>query len=115
MNEPGQVTPRFKLSTRGESPVQTLPALLSAIAALDPADLAPLLCAIAARMAEARQVEAAPLGHDDFIDVHQAAQMLGVSASWLHHRPDLPFRRKIGGKVKFSRSGIQRWRQRDHG
>jgi predicted DNA-binding transcriptional regulator AlpA len=46
--------------------------------------------------------------------VNEAARMLGVSASWLHHRPQLPFRRKIGGRVKFSRTGIERWCQRDH-
>jgi hypothetical protein len=46
--------------------------------------------------------------------VKEAARVLGVSPSWLHHRPNLPFRRKIGGKVKFSRSGIARWSQHDH-
>jgi hypothetical protein len=90
-----------------------LPDLLHQIATLDSAEMPALLCAFAARMAEARR--ATPTVIDaDLVDVHEAARLLGVSRSWLNHRPELPFRRKLGGKVKYSRSGLARWRQRDH-
>lgn len=89
-----------------------LPDILAAISALDRDQLPALMLAIAARMAEAKST-LAPID-DELLDVHEAAQLLGVSPSWLHHRPQLPFRRKIGGKLKFSRLGIERWKQRDH-
>jgi predicted DNA-binding transcriptional regulator AlpA len=38
-----------------------------------------------------------------------------VSESWLYHRPKLPFRVKIGGKLKFRRSGIERWLKQRYG
>ena len=86
--------------------------LIAAIAELDREDLPALMLAIAARMAEGKPTPAQAA--DELVDVNEAARILGVSPSWLHHRPNLPFRRKIGGKVKFSRSGIARWSQRDH-
>ncbi|MGH8012728.1 MAG: helix-turn-helix transcriptional regulator [Candidatus Binataceae bacterium] len=58
-------------------------------------------------MASVRAVEAP--AEDELLDVEQAAALMGVSASWLYHRPKLPFRRQIGGKVKFSRAGIERY------
>jgi hypothetical protein len=51
---------------------------------------------------------------DVLLDVDAAAALLGVSADWLYRRPHLPFRRKIGGKVKFSHDGIQQWQKHDH-
>ena len=89
-----------------------LPDLIAAIGALDRAELPALMLAIAARLAEVKPATAQAA--DELLDVNEAAKVLGVSPSWLHHRPNLPFRRKIGGKLKFSRKGIERWRERDH-
>jgi predicted DNA-binding transcriptional regulator AlpA len=90
-----------------------LPAIIAAISALDHDQLPAVAMALAARMASS--VKSTPAAaEDELLDVNEAAALLGVSPSWLHHRPNLPFRRKIGGKLKFSRQGIERWRQKDH-
>jgi hypothetical protein len=90
----------------------TLPELKLAIDELAADQLPALLVLIAARMASAKSTPAT--AEDELLDVKEAAALLGVSASWLHHRPNLPFRKKLGGKLKFSRQGIERWRQKDH-
>ena len=46
---------------------------------------------------------------DGLLDAAAAARLLGVSPSWLYHRPKLPFRVKVGGKLKFRRDSIDRW------
>jgi predicted DNA-binding transcriptional regulator AlpA len=86
----------------------SLPELLAEIAKLDPADCPAILVALAAKMAAARDSQ--PAGDDDeLLDAEAAAALLGVSESWLYHRAKLPFRVKVGGKLKFSRAGILRW------
>jgi predicted DNA-binding transcriptional regulator AlpA len=86
----------------------SLPELLAEIAKLDPADCPAVLAALAAKMATARDSQ--PAGDaDELLDAEAAAALLGISESWLYHRRKLPFRVKIGGKLKFSRGGIQRW------
>jgi hypothetical protein len=81
----------------------------------DPADAPALLAAIAALLAKPRPMSS-PISSEphDLVDVNVAGKLLGVSPSWLHHRPNLPFRRKLGGKVKFSRKGIAEWSKHDH-
>jgi excisionase family DNA binding protein len=47
---------------------------------------------------------------DEAISAAEAARMLGMSRRWLYRQaPRLPFTRKIGRAVRFSRSGITRW------
>ena len=84
--------------------------LIAAIADLDPADMPAVLAAVAARLAETRQVPMLEAPTDDgLLDAAAAARLLGVSPSWLYHRPKLPFRVKVGGKLKFRRDSIDRW------
>jgi predicted DNA-binding transcriptional regulator AlpA len=87
--------------------------VIRAIASLPADQLPALMIAIAARMADGNKPSVVA-GDDKLLDVAEAAALLGVSKSWLHHRPNLPFRRKLGGKLKFSKAGILRWQQRDH-
>jgi predicted DNA-binding transcriptional regulator AlpA len=90
--------------------------LLAAITTLDSADAPAVMVALAARLAETRKVRPPEaLADDDLLDAEAAATFLGVSVSWLYHRPKLPFRVKIGGKLKFRRSGIERWLKQRQG
>jgi predicted DNA-binding transcriptional regulator AlpA len=90
--------------------------LIAEIAELDPADISAVAMALAGRMAQvAQRLAPTAASEKDLLDVREAAQMLGISPSWLQHRTKLPFRRKIGAKVKFSRRGITEWSKRDHG
>lgn len=45
------------------------------------------------------------------LDVHEAAERLGVSERWLYDRSDtLPFVRRLGARtLRFSAAGIERW------
>jgi predicted DNA-binding transcriptional regulator AlpA len=87
--------------------------LITVIASVDPSDMPAILAACASRLAQAKS-SSGVAAEDKLLDVDEAAALLGVSRSWLHHRPQLPFRRKIGGKLKFSKAGILRWQQHDH-
>lgn len=77
------------------------------ISQLDDRAIAAILTAVSARLATREMPVTAT--DDDLLDAEAAAALLGVSVSWLYHRPKLPFRVKLGGKVKFRRSGIERW------
>jgi predicted DNA-binding transcriptional regulator AlpA len=46
---------------------------------------------------------------DELLDVAEAARRFDMSEDWLYHNRELPFRRKIGGRVKYSAHGIDRW------
>ena len=47
--------------------------------------------------------------HDESLDVHAAAQRLGVSEDYLYrHAEEYPFSRREGRKLKFSALGIDR-------
>ena len=49
---------------------------------------------------------------DHLLDVSSAAEVLGVSKHWLYRNStDLPFTRKLGRKLRFSRHGMDRWIQ----
>lgn len=59
-------------------------------------------------------LQSAPAVHesDEMLELAPAAKLLGMSESWLQKRgKKLPFQKKIGGRVKFSRRGIDRWLQ----
>jgi predicted DNA-binding transcriptional regulator AlpA len=75
---------------------------------LDDKALSAILIAISARLAS-RAPQAPVATSDELLDAAAAASLLGVSESWLYHRPKLPFRIRVGGKLKFSRHGIERW------
>ena len=83
--------------------------IIAAIADLDPADAPAVLAALAARLAQARPALDTSADNSELLDADAAAALLGVSASWLYHRPRLPFRVKVGGKLKFRRNAIERW------
>src|SRR5262245_876757 len=73
------------------------------------AQLAALQIALAARLVQKSATE--PAGDNDrLVDVQEAAEKLGFSTDWLykhHHR--LPFTVKVGGALRFSQFGIDRW------
>lgn len=59
--------------------------------------------------ADIAKINAAP--PDQFVEIPQAAPMLGMSISWLRHNWEmLPFAKKVGGRVRFSVNGINRWK-----
>jgi predicted DNA-binding transcriptional regulator AlpA len=66
---------------------------------------------LAAALAQrGRPSDAAP-APSTMLNVHQAAERLGVSPSWLYRqaRIGLPFARKVGRAVKFDSAALQRW------
>jgi predicted DNA-binding transcriptional regulator AlpA len=90
--------------------------LIAAIAHLDRDGMAAVLAAVAARLTEMREIRPVEAhADDDLLDAGAAAKLLGVSESWLYHRSRLPFRVKVGGKLKFRRSGIERWLKQRQG
>jgi hypothetical protein len=90
--------------------------VIAAIAELGTDDMPAVLAAVAARLAETREVSLVEASADDgLLDAEAAARLLDVSPSWLYHRPKLPFRVKVGGKLKFRRSGIERWLKQRQG
>jgi predicted DNA-binding transcriptional regulator AlpA len=47
---------------------------------------------------------------DRLLDVHQAAERLGVSPDWIYRRSrELPFVVRVGSRVRASQRGIDRW------
>jgi Helix-turn-helix domain len=48
-------------------------------------------------------------GADRLISVKEAAGRLGVSPRWLYNRPDLPFMRRIEGRVRVSERALERY------
>jgi excisionase family DNA binding protein len=61
----------------------------------------------------ARLVTAAPPprpSDDALVDVDEAARLLDMSTKWLYrHARRLPFTRRVGRSLKFSREGIHRY------
>lgn len=72
---------------------------------------------IPAVLGELRRVEAilqarllTPEPPDRLLTASEAAKVLGLSADSLYRRADeLPFVVRVGGRVRFSSAGIQRW------
>jgi hypothetical protein len=47
---------------------------------------------------------------DRLVGIEEAITMLSVSEGWLYHNSKkLPFVRKVGGALRFSVNGMQRW------
>lgn len=70
--------------------------------------LAALQTRVAVQLAngEARR----PESEDRLLDIDEAASRLGTNRQWIYRRTrDLPFVVRLGGKVRFSAQGIDRW------
>jgi predicted DNA-binding transcriptional regulator AlpA len=47
---------------------------------------------------------------DKLLSVEQVCEILNVNSEWVYHNArKLPFVRKIGGMLRFSSNGLQRW------
>jgi predicted DNA-binding transcriptional regulator AlpA len=69
--------------------------------------LTTLTAAVAARL---HTTPEGKIEDDRLLDVAEAAQMLGRSPDWLYrHAKALPFSRRLGTMLKFSRQGLQRY------
>lgn len=94
----------------------TLQALDRAISESPPEQLPLLSCALAAQLAAiaSRQLEAAALERsvkavpDETLDITEAARRIGMSESWLY-KAKVPFRIKVGSRVRYSARGIERY------
>lgn len=52
----------------------------------------------------------APADQDRLLDAAEAASVLNCTRRWLYdHAPGLPFTRRLGGKLRFSAAGIQKY------
>lgn len=71
------------------------------------------LVAAAALLAQALAALAEPapvVAADAMLTAAEAAVVAGVSARWLYdHAHELPFARRLGRLVRFSRSGLAKW------
>jgi hypothetical protein len=93
--------------------------LIAAIACADPADCPAVLVAVAARLAQARQMpEPAPASdaEDQSLTIEEAAALLRRSTKWIYrHRDRLPFIKRIAPRSYLvSKTGLLRWRDRQH-
>jgi hypothetical protein len=84
----------------------TVVELITAIQQSDPSDAPALLAAIAALLAKPHSNGASD---DELVDASEAAELLGMSESYLYHTKKLPFRVKVGRRQMFSRNGIQKF------
>ena len=94
------------------------PAAIERLSALELAALSARLAAaqaaVAARltqMAAAAERDPTDGAHDgDLVDVRTAARIMGTAPSWLYRRADtLPFIVRLGGHLRFSRAGFDRF------
>ncbi len=86
------------LMTAQELPKDELPALLG--------ELEQVRCTALARLTSAR---VAPQESDELLGVPEASRRLGVSRDFLYrHARDFGFTRRMGRKLLFSASGIER-------
>lgn len=80
-------------------PLETVPAAMAHVAAVQ--------SALAARLLNAENKSDL---NDELLDVEEAAEKLGVSKDWLYTRSDtLPFVVRLGRKLKFSVRGIEKY------
>jgi len=57
-----------------------------------------------------KALRAAAPKEDKLLTVEQVCEVLNVSEEWIyHHAKKLPFVRKIGGLLRFSHNGLQRY------
>ena len=86
------------LMTAQELPKDELPALLG--------ELEQVRCTALARLTSA---PVAPQGSDELLGIREASRRLGVSRDFLYrHARDFGFTRRMGRKLLFSASGIER-------
>ncbi len=97
--------------------------LARALEAIPPEELPLLIGELARLQAEAsvrltsgaanRRRDRTPEAPDVLLGVEEAARRLGSSPDYLYRSKDLPFRERIGRRVRFSAKGIERYiRQR---
>jgi excisionase family DNA binding protein len=98
-----------------------LAVLDTAIQEATPAERAGLVVQLAARLATlgaglSQGIQEKPVeGPDVNVDVGEASRLLGVSKRFLYRAaPRLPFARRLGRRLLFSRTGLERWNAR-HG
>jgi predicted DNA-binding transcriptional regulator AlpA len=74
-------------------------------------ELGRALADVLVRLATLRSPTEAVEAHDQLLNVHQAAERLGVAPAWLYrHANELPFTKKVSRKVlRFSSRGVERW------
>ena len=82
--------------------------IIAAIAALDAADCAPILAAVAAKLAE-RGPTPAPAA-DVLLDVSEIATRLHKSESWVYHnKKRLPFIQQVGNSLRANPADIDKY------
>jgi hypothetical protein len=78
-------------------PLEELPAVI--------AELAALQARAAMRLQRAPKIEP-----ETFLTAAEVADVLRMSEDWVAHAK-LPFRRKVGGAVRYSAAGLARWQR----
>jgi excisionase family DNA binding protein len=79
-----------------------IPALLTQLSAMQ--------TSMTARLVAATHDAAQDSGEESLLTIEEAANRLSVSKDWLYRRTNkLPFVVRVGGRVRFSGSGIDRY------
>jgi hypothetical protein len=86
--------------------------LIAEIATANIADMPALLAAIAGRLAERQATPASEA--TELVDIDEAETLTGMSKSFLYHAR-LPFAVKVGRRRMFSRTGIQKYIEKNSG
>jgi excisionase family DNA binding protein len=69
----------------------------------------PLLDRLADKIAQRISIKSAPK-EDRLLTVEQVCEFLNVTEEWVYHNAKkLPFVRKVGGMLRFSANGLQRY------
>jgi excisionase family DNA binding protein len=87
-----------------ELPLETIPGLLTHLAALQ--------TCLAARLVEVAGKPYGTVGNGDdrLFTVEEAAEKLGVTTDWIYHRTEkLPFVVRLGRMLRFSEAGIEKY------
>ena len=93
---------QFVLRDARELPVQELPRLLG--------ELEEVRCTAMARLTSPAPVQSQS---DELLDVAEAARRLGLSRDYLYrHSHEFRFTRRVGRKLLFSNSGIEKYIKR---
>jgi hypothetical protein len=97
-----RATLELALRDAKELPADELPRLLG--------DLEEVRATAQSRLLAARAPQAAP---DEWLDVKQTAELLKVSRDYLYHNhASLPFAKRLGKRLLFSRTGMERYMRR---
>lgn len=87
-----------------ELPAEEIRALIGELARLQA--VASLRLIAAAGNGAARPADNQP---DELLDVEEAARRLGTSEDFLYRKKDLPFRVRVGKRLRFSAQGLERY------